>query len=297
MKNISTEKSCYICKNRNFRKRPGTVRDMPSLDIIECASCGLVCLSDFSHINDSFYENSQMISNTCGTIEKWTAVTERDDNRRFDTLRETIKHKKILDFGCGNGNFLKKCLSVTENPIGVELDRGARTHISEHGINVYPDLTGIPQETKQRGFDYITLFHVLEHLPDPVKEIQKLKDYLSLNGRIIIEIPHADDALLTVYKCRAFMDFTYWSCHLYLFNENTIKTVCERAGCRIESIQQIQRYGLANHLYWLSHAKPGGHEIWAHLENDKLNCEYKKMLAKNKICDSLLVTLKKAEKV
>ncbi len=265
---------------------------MPDLDVLECKNCRLVFLSDFSHINDSFYENSQMHSASYSSVEQWTEVTERDDSRRFNTLRDKIKDKTLLDFGCGNGNFLRKCNQVTQNPVGVELDRGARSHLAEYGINVYPGLSEIPQEIKQQGFDYITLFHVLEHLPDPVNEIQKLKDYLSPKGRIIIEIPHADDALLTVYKCRAFMDFTYWSCHLYLFNENSVKAVCERAGCRIESIQQIQRYGLANHLYWLSHAKPGGHEIWTHLENDKLNCEYKKMLAKNKICDTLLATVK-----
>lgn len=51
---------CYLCGSIDYTKRPGQVRDKVDLDILECRNCGLVYLSDTSHINEGFYENSLM---------------------------------------------------------------------------------------------------------------------------------------------------------------------------------------------------------------------------------------------
>lgn len=70
-------------------------------------------------------------------------------------------------------------------------------------------------------YDLITSFHVFEHLTDPAAVLVDLSNLLSAGGEIIIEVPSSDDALLTLYKNEASSNFTYWSQHLFLFNQNT----------------------------------------------------------------------------
>ena len=98
--------------------------------------------------------------------------------------------------------------------------------------------------------------------------------------------------MLKFYNNDGFSNF-YWSCHLYLFNPSTLKILLNKAGLKINYIQQIQRYPLSNHLYWLSKNKHGGHLIWSFLDSDVLSLEYKNRLASIGMCDTLIVNASK----
>jgi len=105
--------SCYLCGNKDFKKRPGAVRDDPDLEIMECSSCGLVFLSSFSHIADGFYESSRMHGGTVD-IESWLHETAWDDERRFQYFKSALPNRRLLDFGCGAGRFLLKARELVE---------------------------------------------------------------------------------------------------------------------------------------------------------------------------------------
>lgn len=137
-------------------------------------------------------------------------------------------------------------------------------------------------------FDIITLFHVIEHLPNPRDILTKLKGLLAENGKIFIETPNADDALISLYKNKPFMDSTYWSCHLFSYNQETLKELANQSGLQLDSIHQIQRYSLSNHLYWLAEGKPNGHQKWAFLDLDKMNDLYEQRLMSINKCDTLM---------
>ena len=51
---------------------------------------------------------------------------------------------------------------------------------------------------------------------------------------------------------------------------------------------QCQRYPLTNHLYWLAEGKPGGQDVYTSLTDNELNMAYAKVLAKNKLCDTII---------
>jgi hypothetical protein len=117
--------------------------------------------------------------------------------------------------------------------------------------------------------------------------------FLQIKGRLIIEVPSAEDALLTLYSCPKFQDFTYWSQHLFLFNPESLRQLAIQAGFRVEAIQQVQRYPLSNHLFWLSQGKPGGHQTWNFLDNIALNEAYESSLGSIGKCDTLIAHLVK----
>jgi len=278
--------SCYICNSTKFLKVDGIVRDLPNLNILKCNNCGLITLESFDHIDDTYYEFGGMREEDEYIQDLSNVQLDEDDKKRFNDLKDRIKDKDILDFGAGEGGFLSMCKEVANNVVGLEIDdRARKTIVNHYNIICYKQLKDIPVTTK---FDFITLFHVIEHLKDPIDVIKKLSKHLNPNGKIILEFPNADDALLSLYKSDEFSKFTYWSCHLMLYNEDNIKKLLKKASLNCIT-KQIQRYPLSNHLYWLSNNKPGGHIIWNFLDTKILNKEYEKVLGANGSCDTLWV--------
>ena len=57
-------------------------------------------------------------------------------------------------------------------------------------------------------------------------------------------------------------------------------------------MRQIQRYSLANHMYWLSKGQPGGHYKWAFLEDSETDNTYGNMLARLGIADTIIAGIR-----
>lgn len=281
---------CKICKSKkNTIIHKGT-RDIRDIDVLKCEGCGVTFLSDFSHIVEGFYEESGMHQDGKEyTFDQWRADTKEDDTRRANDLGSYFEGKEVLDFGCGNGGFLHNIKKNAKNVYGVELENIAREMLAEEGIDTRADI----REFGGQKFDVITMFHVVEHLTEPKEYLEKMKEYLADSGKLIIETPNANDALLSQYESEAFADFTYWGCHPILYTSNTLEKLLVEAGYRVVWNKQIQRYPLANHLHWLSKGAPGGHKKWSHLSSEVLNAEYKRILEEQQMCDTLLICVEK----
>jgi len=274
--------SCYLCHATNFVPRKGNVRDNPALQVIECEACGLVTLTSIDHIRSKHYEESGMHGQSPQPIEAWLRESAADDERRFEMLKPALVNRRVLDFGSGAGGFAQRAQSVVREIAAVE---------PEHRVQTYwGDRMSIYSSIDEAGGDYdvITAFHVVEHLSDPRAMLRHLGECLAPSGRLVIEVPSASDALLTLYDCEAFQRFTYWSQHLFLFTRRTMDELLRQAGLRVVSVQEYQRYSLANHLYWLSRGVPGGHERWRFLDRQELNSAYAASLASIGMCDTII---------
>jgi 2-polyprenyl-3-methyl-5-hydroxy-6-metoxy-1,4-benzoquinol methylase len=287
------QKKCYLCGSVEFSKKPGRVRDRSELKILECASCGLVFLSSFEHITDGFYENSEMHGQELLEVQPWLKETEQDDERRFQHLKSVLPNKMLLEFGCGAGGFLLKARELAETVHGIELEKRLSDHYKKHGLSVFQNLSEIPMERKERKYDIIAMFHVLEHIPAPKSILVELSKFLADNGQIIVEVPNADDALLTLYNSIPFSNFTYWSCHLFLYTAKTLEILFTQIKLKTNYIKQVQRYPLSNHLYWLANGKPGGHQKWHFLDSPEIHSVYEKQLASIGKCDTIIASFSK----
>ena len=283
----AVELKCYLCGCDEYRHRPGKVRDDDSLDVLECQGCGLVFLSR-TKLPEGFYEQSCMHSGDPQPIEEWLRDTDRDDERRFRCLSEALTNRDVLDFGCGVGGFLLKARSKANHVMGIELEERLKPHFQINGLNVFPSIDELPSDQR---FNLITAFHVVEHLEDPANMLRQLAKRLREGGRIFIEVPSSSDALLTLYESTPFSEFTYWSCHLYLFNAANLPLLARKASLKLDYVSHIQRYPLANHLYWLAKGKPGGHQLWSFLDSEELSRAYEARLASLGRTDTLMACL------
>jgi 2-polyprenyl-3-methyl-5-hydroxy-6-metoxy-1,4-benzoquinol methylase len=281
--------NCKLCGSDNFKYRNGEVRDNKELKILECLNCSLVYLSSVNHIDQSFYEESNMHKKI--DFHKWQNDTKEDDERRFEFMKTMIRNKSVLDFGSGNGGFAILAKNITKNITAVELEKAVVPHYEKNAISLYDDLDKIDKK-----FDYITAFHVLEHLSEPEIIIKKMLNLLNKGGKIILEVPNSNDALLSIYESEAFSKFTYWSCHLYLYNQHTITLLAKNTSLKVDFVKYIQRYPLSNHLYWLSKNRSGGHEKWANfIDSKELNSAYEAQLASIGATDTILAMLSKED--
>ena len=278
---------CYLCGSKKTIKRKGHPRDNKLISILECSECGLVFLDNFDHIDENFYQESNMHNDEfqSNSIKEWLEETEIDDIRRIEQHKSKIKNKKILDFGCGAGGFLKRAKSFANKVKGIELDKKVKKYW-EGTIEI--DSTLEETINSKDLFDIITLFHVLEHIKDPITLLKNISKSIDRKGEIIIEVPSSEDALLTLYDCEPFQKFSYWSNHLFLYNNNTLRDLIEKSGLKVKSIQNYQRYSLSNHLYWLSKGKPNGHNKWSFLNSSDVDVAYSKSLEKIQKTDTLI---------
>lgn len=284
--------TCRLCSGNKITVIHKGTRDRQDIDVLRCNDCGLVFLSQIA-TDDEFYMDSQMRSEI--DFEKWRDNTYVDDNRRFLKYKNIINQRRILDFGCGNGGFLKLIYDnmvghKTECIMGLDLDKECVCRLNSEGIKCYDSLSSL----SNMKFDVIFMFHVIEHLKNPETVLSSLINCLSTQGMIIIETPNANDALLSIYHCEKFADFTYWSPHIFLYNEATLEKMLKKAGVDVVEILQEQRYPLANHLRWLSKGLPaGGIAEFQELNVPEVNDAYAEALRKQKACDTLLATVRR----
>ena len=282
---------CYLCNSQNNFKRPGSVRDNKKLKILECKDCGLVYLSSTKHIKELHYENSGMHDGEKPNVNSWLKLNRVDDMRRYNFLKKRVVNKKVLDFGCGAGGFLELVSKRAKKANGIEVEKAMQQSYIKRNLNVYSSYEQALRSSKK--WNILTAFHVVEHLLDPIKILSKLSKLLTDDGEMIIEVPNSEDALLTLYENKAFQNFTYWSQHLYLFNNHNLKELAKRAKLKVKWIKYVQRHPLSNHLYWLSKGKPAGHKVWNFLNNTSLNKKYEIQLAELGITDTIMICLKK----
>lgn len=188
------------------------------------------------------------------------------------------------------GGVLHRLRDVASEVYGVELERAMCEALNAEDIRCYPSIDDAVAEHKG-DIDILTMFHVLEHLDNPVEMLEKMKSLLKPDGVMIIEVPNADDALLSLYENVSFADFTFWSAHLYLYTNATLKSLIAKVGLKTRFVGQIQRYPLSNTLYWLAKGKPGGHKNWSMLSNERLDREYEAQLARLGIADTIMAVV------
>ena len=93
-------------------------------------------------------------------------------------------HAKILDFGCGTGSFIEYLDQRKYKAQGLEPSDAARANAAKH-LSIYSSI----EEVKGK-FHLISLWHVLEHLPDPQKVLIQLNQKLTINGHLVIALPN-----------------------------------------------------------------------------------------------------------
>jgi 2-polyprenyl-3-methyl-5-hydroxy-6-metoxy-1,4-benzoquinol methylase len=266
-------------------------RDRADLVVYRCEDSGVIFLDKDAGGLDSYYagkdidnDGRQSITHL-GEAQVSTAMLA-DSERRAQMFRNTYAGKVVCDFGAGHGMFLRQVRTLACSACGVELNERQIADLQKDGFRIERNM----DDFDPSSFDAVTLFHVLEHLADPIEILARIRTRMKPGARLIIEVPHARDFLHRTLASEAFKNFTFWSEHLVLHTRESLGAVIGKAGYSQIQVRGFQRYGLENHLHWLVEKKPGGHERWELLADADLNTRYSALLQSLDQTDTLIAT-------
>lgn len=280
-----------ICTASSIHAFYPQVRDRSDVAVLKCYKSGVIFLSSVEHMDLAHYENKTGYDYWSVADRQQAVNAEQEDlQRRATLLKVMIVNRNWLDIGTGTGGLLDQLKPLAAKIVSVEPQKGARHCLQQLGYEVFPNIESI----NTTDFQIITLFHVFEHFTNPLDDLISIAERLSDNGKIIIEVPHANDFLISFLDLESFKRFTFWSEHLILHTRQSLEIFLKAAGFKEIIINAVQRYPLANHLYWLSKNKPGGHQHWPFLRSKELDLAYTQMLAKNNQTDTLVAIATKA---
>ena len=146
---------------------------------------------------------------------------------------------RLLDVGCGSGEFLARMKALGWEVVGLEPDeRAAQLARERWGLRV--DVSWIHNaDMRETSFDVITMNHVLEHLNDPLGSLQTLQRWLRPSGTIVVTTPNIFALCHRIWK-------ESWQHldpprHLFLFSKYSLAVMLRKAGFTNVRLRAVSR--------------------------------------------------------
>ena len=141
---------------------------------------------------------------------------------------------QILDIGAGTGDFLSVAKNNGWQTIGVEPSDRAKAIAKSKGVSFVEQTS----ELENHSFDVISMWHVLEHVPDLDKQIKELKRLLKPTGTLIIAVPNFKSFDAKHYgKFWAAYDVPI---HFWHFSKTAIKLLFEKEEMKLEKVMPMK---------------------------------------------------------
>lgn len=194
--------------------------------VVQCKNCDLI------YTNPRIKANLIIQGYSEGTDENFASqaiARERTFERCLSTIEKATKKKRgrILDIGTANGSFLYAAKKRGWEVEGLEPNKWLCDWAKEHyGLSLKPK-TIFEQQYPDEAFDVITLWDVLEHVPDPAKVLEECNRILKKEGFLVVNYP---DIGSWVAKIMGRKWVFLLSVHLYYFTPKTIKKMLEKTG-------------------------------------------------------------------
>ena len=138
----------------------------------------------------SYYESEDYISHTDGKRSLFERLYHFIKNialkNKVKLINAQSEKGKLLDIGAGTGDFLVVAKNDGWQTIGIEPSLKAKTIAINKGVNLADNISDL----ESNSFDVITMWHVLEHVPNLDEYIIELKRLLKPSGTIIIAVPN-----------------------------------------------------------------------------------------------------------
>lgn len=169
-----------------------------------------------------YYESEDYISHTDAKrsiFEKaYHFVKNIALKNKLSLINDLQKSKgNLLDIGAGTGDFLLFAKNNGWKTVGIEPSEKAKSIAKAKGVELKSSLSDL----EKNSFDIITMWHVLEHVPNLEHQIKELKRLLKPNGSIIIAVPNFKSFDANHYK-------EFWAAydvprHLWHFSKTAIE--------------------------------------------------------------------------
>jgi 2-polyprenyl-3-methyl-5-hydroxy-6-metoxy-1,4-benzoquinol methylase len=231
---------CPVCSASNLKNHK-VVKDysvsQESFNIMVCDNCNFKFTNPRPNEEEigKYYQSEDYISHSDKANSPinfvYKVARKFSLSYKKNLINSIAKDKKgkILDYGCGTGYFLETMKDDGWKTYGIEPNEDAR-NIASTKSEVQENIEAL--KLKNKKFDIITLWHVLEHIHNINDTIKILKTILKEKGKIIIAVPNIDSYDQDIFQ-------EEWAAydvprHLYHFNQETMNTLMLKHGLKIK---------------------------------------------------------------
>jgi len=244
MNNFITADKCRVCGHNFFEEALLKYENMPkaaqflpdvqslkddqgvNLEVCQCSGCGLVQLSNAPV---PYYRE----------VIRASAVSEEMKGFRKNQFRDFVKkyllqRKKIIEIGCGMGEFLSIMQKFSAESYGLEYSQESIARCVKSGLKVFPGFVeNAAYKINNSPFDAFFILNFLEHLPDPNETLRGIYNNLTDDGIGLIEVPNFD----MILNKKLFSEFI--GDHLFYFTGETLNSTLSFNGfevieCKVE---------------------------------------------------------------
>lgn len=225
------ERSCPVCSQNQetfiFYKNGGRY--------VKCKSCSML------YLNPVFKDcelTKYYATNT--TVQAQAHESESDFYRKIYTqglleIEQFTNVDTLLDIGCSSGFFLDCARERGWTTYGLELNttEAKIARQKQHCIAT----SSLEQYQTQQKFNAICLWDVFEHIKNPKAMLNRLKQFLTPNGVLFIQVPNAQALAARIMReeCNMFDGIE----HVNLYNPSTLKRVLEQEDFHLQNLQTI----------------------------------------------------------
>lgn len=219
-----------------------------------CMACGHVqldprpCAADLGVIYPDHYYSYSMSKKLSPIALKGKDLLDRLK------LKGILRHHDLpittyLDIGCGDGRYLhsveKFCGIRRADIFGLELSANTVENLRQEGFSVFHERIETCREIQPGSISFATMFHVIEHVADPVATIAQVSAWLSPGGVLAIETPNINSLDARLFQ-RTFWGGYHFPRHWHLFHEVTLAALMRRNG--MEPVHVSYQTG---HSFWM----------------------------------------------
>jgi len=239
--------NCNICGNNNTE----TVAIQNGFNVVRCRSCSLVYVNPRPSSEALIEMYNTYHSRDSKAPESWSYLMKKNFMHASEILQKAFPlpphpplgksirlateggreggERRLLDIGCGYGYFLEIMRENGWDVSGVDPSANTLKIAGKKGLNV---MQGTIERINypENSFDAVTMFYVLEHLPDPYDALKKILMMLKPRGMLILRIPHTTPIVKFLSLLGIKNNLYDAPFHLYDFSPETMTSLLKKAG-------------------------------------------------------------------
>jgi 2-polyprenyl-3-methyl-5-hydroxy-6-metoxy-1,4-benzoquinol methylase len=234
----SSTQPCVACGSNEFRS---VFDDLSSPEgqrysLRQCCRCGLG-ITDPQPSEDELrrlYQSEYYRTNETGPRNALTRLGRflvRRVLRGHDPLLGSAQRGRILDMGCGNGEFLRRMGELGWETYGTDSSPAAVQLATRFARDVRLARASEPV-FEEKQFDVVTMFNVFEHVPDPIETLVEVRRILKDGGTLILEVPNVQSLAFRIVK-RNWIGLDVPR-HLYHYSPKALIALAQAQGFQVE---------------------------------------------------------------
>lgn len=189
-------RNCLFCggsrTGSTFLPPDRFVPDGQPIQLVVCVDCGTFeSVLDVENVKIEGPDANYLPHQTPGGLRGWLAT--RSQLRKVSIIKPWVGGGKLVDIGCGSGGFMNAWRSVCpgERVVGIESSPRAVEAARVRGLEVIETSIEVPLPEEIADGRLYTMWHVLEHLEDPVSTLTHIREIMAPEGKIVVVVPNA----------------------------------------------------------------------------------------------------------